>query len=140
MVLSGGSILGGYDKNDPVLELIVSLSFSNGSALDGLCAILDTGSQITAISEQALSRFDIAPLPHDIGEVRAIGRIESGSAIYDGCVLRFPNNVTFGGIELWSVPSLPHSADLLIGMDVLTGGNLYVCHDGSFSFFVEESG
>jgi predicted aspartyl protease len=132
-------ISGRYDRRRVIVEVAVLSRFASpvGSVtLQPLKALLDTGASSTSLAPEAARKLALAPI-----ESRDV-RTASGwhrARVYEFMIGFFPDAQSapyvlpepVAGLEL-SFEGSPF--DILLGMDVISQGNLSIRRDGTFSF------
>ena len=87
-----------------------------------LRAIWDTGSMISGISEEYVEKMKLSPI--DTGTV--VTPTGQKECLYYLVDIRLPNDVIIKGIKIMSIPLKRHDCDFLIGMDIISKGNLSI--------------
>ena len=122
------------DYDSEIGEIIVNVSAFNQKTGTGvnLKALWDTGANCCVISETIAKKLRLP----NIAEVQM--KHANGIAIVNTHMLSLmlPNNILFKNIRAMSCKPI-HSFDMIIGMNVINKGNMYIVHNKAgirFSF------
>lgn len=129
IVKKHGVLTATYNHNDPVLMIMARATYHS----DGIpvMARFDTGATVSCISEDIVNQLG-APV-YSTGLIRSA----TGETIVNKyiLVLDFNENMRVGGILTYAA-DLSHleDTDFIIGMDIISLGDLTVKRDGTFLF------
>lgn len=120
------------------ISQLLASHFGIAPSSEEVDAIWDTGASGTVLSERLVSLLNLPP----IGK----RRVSSCSDSYESNIyvvdIVLPNNVHVPGVQVTEAKNIG-SFDVLIGMDIITIGDLSICnYEGktSFSFRIPSSG
>ena len=128
VVRTPGSIHGEYGSYDLVLRVLVNVILNSNSFQ--LRARIDTGASVSCITADAAKRIS-APV-RQIGILRG-AMAEAPANIYVAA-LGFDSGVLIHGVSLFEMAAgYINDTDIIIGMDLISLGNLTVRSNGTFT-------
>ena len=129
VVKKHGELTASFDRRDPVLMIMARASYNSTGV--PVMARFDTGATVSCVSKETIDLIS-APV-FETGILRsATSEVSVNKHIL---VLDFNDQMRVGGILVYAA-DLSHldGVDFIIGMDIISLGDLSVRKDGTFSF------
>ena len=110
-----------YDREKPLLYSSAKITF-DGKTFSTDRAIWDTGSTVTAFSQKIADGFHASPTCSG-SSVSASDTVKSDIYV---ATIELPGGIIFHDVEVWGMPLSSFTADIIIGMDIISQGRLVV--------------